>query len=611
MAGGLFNRLKIWAFEEVLKSKDLNAEFDNIINHLSPQFIASFSQTVAQMQLQLNPGSLGTEVLAQSDAQEIEQLRFVIARIIGLPFWYQSPAISLQETNDLINQIAGLPPNRIVSGNEISADNEMPAYLVPAGTTNSVTIKATPTPLVFRIKGTQYQLSADLVLSGLVMAPTLSNTALVNDPTLVGDQYSALKGEFGSILTIDTTGTAISALIGSYAAFKIVDSGNTEYFTAFVKSSTQLVSLRRGFFFDSALLPIPRIPINDNDVITIMKLTFIFIHTDLTAEAVYTNPIYSSAQPSSPAVGDYWFNMTMNVWNRFTGSSWVDANATLLGIVITDTANTIGARSQDFFANVTSDISMELEYVDATEIHGTQQQSEIDVMGRLFSFGYDDLIWDITVDLESGFSETPATPYFLYITEQGAKKISPIYPQLRQDFGGSFYHPYNQWRAVGVAYNDSSSNLQSVSTFIGGGEFTAFDGNGSGSVNIPIRRWNSTLVGLRGSAAVGYEDSVTLGGSATILFPCVLSLLFTTDYSTNKVLGASVNATAAEQLVGIDSVSVTHTIIIYYGNANQPNSGSITTRFHIGDVIRQHDQATGIYADQSYAKMNITAISYG
>lgn len=592
MAGGLFNRLKIWAFEEVLKSKDLNAEFDNIINHLSPQFIASFSQTISQMQLQLDPGGLGTENLAQSDAQEIEQLRFVIARIIGLPFWYQSPAISLQETNDLINQIAGLPPNRIVSGDEISASNQMPAYLIPSGTTNSITIKGTTTPLVFRIKGTQYTLSSDVVLSGLVMAPATNNTALVNDPTLVGDVFSTVKGEYGSTLNIDTAGTAIAALIGSYAAFKIVDGGNTEYFTAFVQSPTQLVSLRRGFFFDSTVSPLPRITINDNDVITLMKLTFLFIHSDLTAEAVYTNPTYSAAQPSSPAVGDYWFNMTTNVWNRFTGSSWVDANATLIGIVITNTTATIGARPQDFFANVTRDISLELDYVDVTEVHGTQQQAIVDVMGKEYSFGQDDLVWDITTDLESGFIEATSTMYFLYITELGAKKMSPIYPQLRQDFDGTFYHPYLQWRAVGMAFNDASSNLVVVSNIYLSPSVTeqAFlsVGNGFGSTYVNVPRFSS--VAFDSIAAVTYVDSVTLGTGFICFWPCTVSGIYT-DVSTagTALIGWAINFNGASSIGTVGPAN-------YLGyssstSATIPATGSFTAPLKIGDVLRPQGNA--------------------
>mgnify|MGYP001411707034 CR=1 FL=1 len=41
-------------------------------------------------------------------------------------------------------------------------------------------------------------------------------------------------------ITIDTAGSEITSLVGSYAAFKINDGTNDEYFIAYVESSTKL-----------------------------------------------------------------------------------------------------------------------------------------------------------------------------------------------------------------------------------------------------------------------------------------------------------------------------------------------------------------------------------
>ena len=151
-------------------------------------------------------------------------------------------------------------------------------------------------------------------------------------------------------ITIDTVGSEISNLVGKWAAFKLVHGGNTEYFIAYVNSATELSKCFRGYFFDSSSAPIKRIMFSDNDTITLMKLTFIYARTDGTLEAGYTNPTYSADEPSSPAVGDYWFDMVNNVWKTYNGGSFVASTSTLVGVCIQDSSNTVAARSGDFYA---------------------------------------------------------------------------------------------------------------------------------------------------------------------------------------------------------------------------------------------------------------------
>lgn len=97
MPGGLFPRLKNWTDLEILTDEDLNAEFDNIIQNLLPAMFDDYSLNVPQMQSQTTPGDVGTESLATSLAEEIERIRYVIARLIGKTYWYQAPDRTLSE----------------------------------------------------------------------------------------------------------------------------------------------------------------------------------------------------------------------------------------------------------------------------------------------------------------------------------------------------------------------------------------------------------------------------------------------------------------------------------------------------------------------------------
>lgn len=586
--GATFPRVKVWAADEDILTSDLNAEFDNILNNLSPAGMDDYSTNTSQMQIQTSPGGVGTESLATSLAGEIARLRYVLARALGKTYWYESPSITLEETNSTLNQIAGLDPNRIVSGAvQNSSTDETPAFLVPNGAANSIRVEGTPTNLVFRVNGSLYTLSTDLTVTGLVQAPSTNNTALVNDATLVGDLFSKIRGEFGTTLTIDTVGTEISALVGKYAGFKIFNGADTEYFTAYVKSATELTSLRRGFFFDSTLTAIPRITISDNNVITLMKLTYLFLKTDLTVEAVYTNPTYSATQPTSPAVGDYWQSFPTKVWYRFNGSSWVQADATLIGICLTSSTNTIAARPGDFYATYSATNDLEISHTTNTQVVSSEQGTSINVAGKLFNFAHDDLIWDITSDLESGFSENSSTMYFLYVTEKGAKKMSPQYPQFRQEFQRTYYHPYRMWRCVGLAYNNGSSNLSGASSLnrLDNSYIRLVGDNGFGATNTKIKIFLTETE----SKGAGIIRESSDGDNFTIYWPSFCTMTFCdADNGDNVHFGFSKNPSASDKTTSVQSATASRVLIYSESPAGRLGSVSFSGAFKPGDVVWAH-----------------------
>lgn len=93
--GATFPRIKNWIDEDLLPA-DLNAEFNNILNNLTPAGVDDYSVNVAQMQAMTSPGTVGSESLATSLAGEIERIRYQLDAIIGKTHWYEAPSRSLE-----------------------------------------------------------------------------------------------------------------------------------------------------------------------------------------------------------------------------------------------------------------------------------------------------------------------------------------------------------------------------------------------------------------------------------------------------------------------------------------------------------------------------------
>lgn len=79
----------------VLTAAIYNADHVNHITNHNPSMIGGYSDNVSQMQTMADPGDLGTESLSGSLADEIERLRFAIARIAGKTHWYEEPDTDL------------------------------------------------------------------------------------------------------------------------------------------------------------------------------------------------------------------------------------------------------------------------------------------------------------------------------------------------------------------------------------------------------------------------------------------------------------------------------------------------------------------------------------
>lgn len=466
--GATFPRIKNW-IEEILTHADLNAEIDNILANLGPAGVDDYSTNVAQMKLQTSPGDLGTESLAVSQAGELERIRFVLARITGETYWYQIPDASLAAL--AASAGASLVPNKIDSGRTLSGQSQ-PTFLVPHGTNRTVSLKGLSTPFNYHINNVSYSVTTNVTSGTLTAAPSSNNTCTVNDAFTDVVEGTKRIGEFETTLTVDAMGSEITALVGKFAAFKTTNSSD-EYFIAKVESSTALTKARRGYFFASNDQGHARVSLADNQVITLLKLTWIFVKTDGTLTQTYTNPRASFVAPTSPAIGDYWFDLGANIWKTTTnGSTWIDATALLIGMCVQDTTSTIGARSFDFFRSVEDTNTLDLEVGSTTEIHAKRPEGYVSVYGANVDFKEDFPRWNITTDLTAKDdytgAEASSRTYYLYLTEEGDTVMSDVAPHDRRDQLRGYYHPFCAWRCVGEAFNDGSSNLYSVISYTTG-----------------------------------------------------------------------------------------------------------------------------------------------
>jgi hypothetical protein len=458
VSGALFSRIKNWGSTDTLSASDLNAEFDNILTNFKPQMMDSYSANQSQMQTQTNPGSVGAESLATALSGELERLRFQIAAITGNTYWYSTPANTISSLNTALG--ANTQSNSVTSGRS-SANSSQALFVVPNGSAASVVLKATTTPLVYKIAGTSYTLSADVTISSLTTAPTTNNTVTINDTTLAGASWTKLIGENGSSITVSSMGSNVSALIGKLAAFKTAGS---EYVICRVESSTQLTQVYRGYFFNSADSLLGRTTVTNGDSWTLAKLTWIYLSTAGAATVVYTTPSAGATAPSSPATGDYWFDTANNLWKTYNSTTWVASNTTLVGVCIQNTTACVAARSADFFKAVSDTNTVEIMTASTTQVRSRYESESISVYGTSLSYPRSFLTWDSSTNMDSGVTFSASTYYYLYIKENGDPVISDVAPfDRRADLKG-FYHPRDTWRCVGYSFANGSTQFNTTNT---------------------------------------------------------------------------------------------------------------------------------------------------
>lgn len=468
----------------------------------------------------------------------------------GIP-WGTVRATTLILDGDAVDTSSIVAPsNRVVSGalRGVSGSN-LPQFILPDGAALEFDLDATPTNLIVVVNGATVTFTADATKTGLTAAPTTNNTALVNDTT-AADQLDTVN--WGAPwhrrpITMDTVGSEISGLVGKWAAFKL-DGVSTEYFMGYVTSATQIDHCFRGFFYNSSLNPVKATAFSNNDTITLMKLTWVFAENDgSTLDVTYTNPVWSFTSPGAPVTGDYWYDMGNNQWKRYDGSAFQAINRTFIGWTIQDGSACVAARCADFYADFKKDNSMPITKSTTSIAVAMEPNSVVNVGGTWLYFGNDLPTWNITTDLAASADMFDATEqadraYYLYLKQNGDTVISDIFPYRRNDMMG-WYHPYNTWRCVGVAYNDASSDFQGVgSTEVFGAEyFRADDRNGGGSTANRTVRFGVVRSNTIGSLA--YTDSSVEGTRLYCNFPGNYHMEWGSVYAvTHQLVGFEINS---------------------------------------------------------------------
>lgn len=469
MSGGNWTYPKTWGDLENLTNEDLNAEFQTVLANADANGTGTASVDVAHMQQTLNPGNIGTEVLPESVAEDIQELRFVLQEVTGESQWYVPPATSLKDLQGLIG--GQVLSNRVVSG--LSRASGQPNFLLADGTLPKVSLKASVTPFVAVINGTKYTQSADLSITNLVTAPPTNNTAALNDAALVGDYNSEFYGEEDQFniaflnprfLNVDAVGSNILARQSLFSSFVL----NGEFlFGKLVEPAATFFALYpvyRGFFFDNNANPVPRHSCNDNDVMTLLKTAYIFFKGDTvngnSIFAIYTDPVYSGTAPSSPSTGDMWFDSGNNVWKQYNGATFAINNSILIGIAASSTTACVATRSLDFagsFSDVNT-LELSINTLNNDEILSNQRGATLSSYGTVLNFGQSSvLISAIQVDPDNGGALSTANYVYVYCDDEGNFFMSNIAPHNRNTDLLGWYHPYSPWRCVGTASWNGSS----------------------------------------------------------------------------------------------------------------------------------------------------------
>jgi hypothetical protein len=481
------------------------------------------------------------------------------------------------------------PQNRVISGKTRSSSNQ-PAYIIPNGAAASFIVDGTPDNLVVDINGASVSITTDITKSSLTTAPSSQNTALVDDTDAADQHDTRLWGEYGhrKIITMDTVGTNITALVGKFASFSINNGSSTEYFLAYVESNTTLTKVHRGFFYNSSLAPINRIVFSNNDTITLMSTAWVFVENDATTvDVTYNNPVWSFTSPSSPATGDYWYDLANQTWKRYDGASFQIINRTFIGIAVIDSSNCVAARCVDFYAKYDSENSVNLELFSTEIVRAKSIKQKINVAGHTIHFENSLPTWNITTDLAAAADMYNATEqasrmYFLYLKDDGDTVISDISPYYRHDLYGR-YHPHNPWRCVGMAYNDSGSDLMNAGDLVTNlFELVLRDPNGYGAVSTTVPIFD-VLELINGGSCI-YTTSANDGTVITIQEPGKYFMCWNAGFTGGSNAGITLNA--SDTTVGIETLSYEEIIVIATPATNQYFPIGVIRDLKIGDIIR-------------------------
>jgi hypothetical protein len=514
------------------------------------------------------------------------------------------------------------PPYQVISGRKRAGSNQ-PVFLVPAGSAASFSLLAGTTNLVLTINGVAVTWTADSGSIPVTTATSSGNTATVNDAAAAGQAATRTWGEYGSgaqgsgsphyPITISGAGAAITGRVGSYQAFKV----GTEYFIAYVESSTSLSRAFRGFFFDSSDAPIKRAAFSNGATITLMNLGWVFADQDGTTvdvifvgAGVNNSPAWTYTAPASPATNDYWFDQSNQVWKQYNGTSWGLVNRMPIGLVVADSTNCVAARSFEFWALCRSDNTIDVSQNSNTVVRGRTLFQRINVNGRIVDFAGARPVWDTAANLAASSDRYNATVQastteYLYVSDQGDTIISDIEPYWRPDLLGQ-YNPFNPWRFVASVTTDGSAHFLSTGVIAASwlpDKSVTTEKLVDASVTVAKLASNNHVAASLSGTSTSSSSGVTVGSTsftASGLRPVLVLLQGTTVGSGGLIAasntaqarayvsisdGSTGNAYPVESLAGSAvAVGITAAIPICFGFIYFPTAGTRTYTVSLVDL---------------------------
>jgi|GEM_PF-7019380 len=356
------------------------------------------------------------------------------------------------------SEIAG-QPNQVISG-AVRSTSEFPAYLDRNASGRTFTILGAATSLIYDVNGVTAEIDTDIISSVLPAPAATNNTCQVNDASLTGQDDTRFLGENGTFITVDNMQSELTSKIGEFVI--LFNQSTLEWFYCRIASNIRLDYCRRGFMFVDPDTPNPAQVLNNNDVLELFNLGYIFAEDDgSTIDVTFTAPVIGGDEPASPATGDYWYDFDLNVWKRYNGSIFEQINRAFIGYVGVEATSTLVR--PEYFGKGYRDInSLTIRLQDTDTVISEKPDFDVHTNGQDRRFDFDFFRWSASTDFETGFTRTPDRNYWLYLTEDGKPKISGYKPYDNIGFLRGWYHPHNSWRAVGQVYNNASDEFELV-----------------------------------------------------------------------------------------------------------------------------------------------------
>lgn len=361
-------------------------------------------------------------------------------------------------------------PNSIISGLSTehtasihSPSSSSPRFIELANTTdnpNRIKVRGATVPLVCQINGVRTTLNEDVELdlvtpSWIDSSYDTTKSINVSDATVnIRDrkrygEEDFIAGDTPAAGRVKYTRGGADNQIFKSTAYKHGTGSNLEIFRVEKVIDDYLLNLQRGIALNKTGNIEPQDIVNNTKLTALATATILLDQLNPQIPVVtYEKIDYSTDTPLLPVANQYWFDMNINRFKRYTGTQWVEVNRIPIGEVYMDNTGVIGVRCFDFNRGVhnLNTCVIDVQRFGSTSKVYSKAPFSIAVHGQIIDFK-NIIEWDISETTSfSGYR-------YLYITEKGepVKDTNDIAPIYRPDLRG-YYHRYETWRCVAKIY---------------------------------------------------------------------------------------------------------------------------------------------------------------